>query len=297
MRDLFYLWLYRFFKFIFTVTPAFLLDPFLNFIAFLFYKFDAKHTKIIRANLNFAYADELTAEQKERIIKDTYQNFAKFAVNFIKNQNASKEKILEKIEFKNEQIFQNALTSGRPIIVQTAHYGQWELFSLAMAAKFGGVSIVGRALDSAVMQRILEANRTRFDIELIDKMGGAKQILKAVKARRLVGILVDQNTAKDEGVEVKFFGRKVLHTPAVSIFAQKTDALIVPAFIREKGANLSEICFFPPIDVRDFDKEGAVLKATQAQSDATEAAVREKPDEYFWFHKRFKHFNEEIYKC
>jgi len=156
---------------------------------------------------------------------------------------------------------------------------------------------VGRALDSAVMQRILAANRTRFDIELIDKMGGAKQILKAVKARRLVGILVDQNTAKEEGVEVKFFGRKVLHTPAVSIFAQKTDALIVPAFIREKARNLSEICFSPPIDVRDFDKEVAVLKATQAQSDATEAAVREKPSEYFWFHKRFKHFNEEIYKC
>ena len=138
MRDLFYLWLYRFFKFIFTVTPAFLLDPFLNFIAFLFYKFDAKHTKIIRANLNFAYAEELTAEQKEQIIKDTYQNYAKFAVNFIKNQNASKEKILEKVEFKNLEIFQNALASGRPIIVQTAHYGQWELFSLAMAAKFGG---------------------------------------------------------------------------------------------------------------------------------------------------------------
>ena len=78
-----------------------MLDPFLNFIAFLFYKFDAKHTKIIRANLNFAYANELTAAQTERIIKDTYQNFAKFAVNFIKNQNASKEKILEKVEFKN----------------------------------------------------------------------------------------------------------------------------------------------------------------------------------------------------
>ena len=102
----------RFFKFIFTVTPAFLLDPFLNFIAFLFYKFDAKHTKIIRANLNFAYAEELTAEQKEQIIKDTYRNYAKFAVNFIKNQNASKEKILEKVEFKNLEIFQNALASA-----------------------------------------------------------------------------------------------------------------------------------------------------------------------------------------
>ena len=97
MRDLFYLWLYRFFKFIFTVTPAFLLDPFLNFIAFLFYKFDAKHTKIIRANLNFAYTQELTVEQKEQIIKDTYRNYAKFAVNFIKNQNYTLKIILKNL--------------------------------------------------------------------------------------------------------------------------------------------------------------------------------------------------------
>ena len=33
---------------------------------------------------------------------------------------------------KSIEIFTNALKSGRPIIVQTAHYGEWELFSLAI---------------------------------------------------------------------------------------------------------------------------------------------------------------------
>ena len=298
MRDIFYLALYYILKFILFISPDFLLNPFLDLIAKIFYKFDKKHTKIIRANLNFAYKDELSSEQKESIVKNVYKNYAKFAINFIKNQNTTKEKVLKKVEFKNLEIFTNALKSGRPIIVQTAHYGEWELFSLAMAAKFGAVSIVGRALDSSVMQKILKANRTQFNIELIDKSGGAKRILKAIKDKRLLGILVDQNTAKSDGIEIEFFGKKALHTPAVSVFAQKTDALIIPAFIKtsEENNKINEIYFFEPIDIRNFDKDEAILKATQAQADATESFIRQKPDEYFWFHKRFKHFNEEIYE-
>ncbi|QCD52071.1 lipid A biosynthesis lauroyl acyltransferase [Campylobacter sp. RM16192] len=298
MRDIFYLLTYWFFKFLLFILPDFLLSPFLDLIANLFYKFDKKHNKIIMANLDFAYENELTNEQKKQIAKNVYKNYAKFAINFIKNQNSTKEKILKKVRFRNLEIFTNALNSGRAIIVQTAHYGEWELFSLAMAAKFGPVSIVGRALDSSVMQKILKANRTQFDIELIDKSGGAKQILKAIKERRLLGILVDQNTAKSDGIEVNFFGKRVLHTPSVSIFAQKSDAIIVPAFIKisDEDSKINEICFFEPIDIRNFSKDEAILEATKAQADATEKFIRQKPDEYFWFHKRFKHFNEEIYR-
>lgn len=296
MRDFFYLCLYRFFKFIIFILPEFVLNSFLDFIALLFYKFDKKHTKIIRSNLNFAYGDELSEVKREEIIKNTYKNYAKFAINFIKNQNTTKQKILDKVSFKNTEIFENALKSNRAIIVQTAHYGEWELFALAMAAKFGKAAVVGRELDSPAMQKILAKNRTQFDILMIDKIGGAKQIIKSIKERRPVGILVDQNTAKSDGIEVNFFGKKVLHTPAASILAQKTDALIIPTFIRTKDGNTSEITFFEPIDVKNFAKEEAISKATQLQADATEKFIREKPDEYFWFHKRFKHFNEEIYR-
>ncbi|MGB2551845.1 lipid A biosynthesis lauroyl acyltransferase [Campylobacter sp. MOP51] len=297
MRDFGYVCLYLFFKFMIFILPDFILNQILNFIAFLFYKFDKKHTKIIRANLNFAYGSEISEQVCEEIIQNTYKNYAKFAINFIKNQDTTKQKVLDKVSFKNVEIFENALNANRPIIVQTAHYGEWELFALAMAAKFGKAAVVGRELDSPAMQKILAKNRTQFDILMIDKTGGAKQIIKSIKERRPVGILVDQNTAKSDGIEVNFFGKKVLHTPAASILAQKTGAIIIPAFIRTQDKNKSEICFFKPIDVKEFDKEEAVLKATQAQADATEKFIREKPDEYFWFHKRFKHFNEEIYRC
>ena len=285
-------------KFLIFIMPCSLQNMLAKFLAFAFMKLKKKRFHIVMTNLDLAFGETKTKEEKLEIAKKCYYNFAKYlGINFILNQNTTKQKILEKVVFKNEHFLVDAMKSGRPIIVATAHFGQWEIFGLAVAAHFGPSSVLGRRLDSSVMDKILRANRSQFDVELIDKDGGAKDILKALKARRLVGILVDQNTAPKEGIKVNFFGKDVLHTPAASVLAQKTNALIINAFIYQKGENLNEICFEQPIDISTFDKEDAVQKVTQMQCSACEEMVRAKPEEYFWFHQRFKRFYENEYKC
>ena len=285
-------------KFLIFILPSSLQKMLAKFLAFAFMKLKKKRFHVVMTNLNLAFGETKSKEEKLEIAKKCYYNFAKYlGINFILNQNTTKQKILEQVVFKNEHFLLDAIRSGRPIIVTTAHFGQWEIFPLAVAAHFGPSSVLGRKLDSRVMDKILRANRAQFDVELIDKDGGAKDILKALKARRIVGILVDQNTAPKDGIKVQFFGKDVLHTPAASVLAQKTNALIINAFIYQKGENLNEICFEQPIDINTFDKEDAVQKATQMQCSACEEMVRARPEEYFWFHQRFKRFYENEYKC
>ena len=285
-------------KFLIFILPSSLQNMLAKFLAFAFMKLKKKRFHVVMTNLDLAFGETKTKEEKLEIAKKCYYNFAKYlGINFILNQNTTKQKILKQVVFKNEHFLLDAMKSGRPIIVTTAHFGQWEIFGLAVAAHFGPSSVLGRKLDSSVMDKILRANRAQFDVELIDKDGGAKDILKALKARRIVGILVDQNTAPKDGIKMQFFGKDVLHTPAASVLAQKTNALIINAFIYQKGENLNEICFEQPIDISTFDKEDAVQKATQMQCSACEEMVRARPEEYFWFHQRFKRFYENEYKC
>ena len=285
-------------KFLIFILPSSLQKMLAKFLAFAFMKLKKKRFHVVMTNLDLAFGETKSKEEKLEIAKKCYYNFAKYlGINFILNQNTTKQKILKQVVFKNEHFLLDAIKSGRPIIVTTAHFGQWEIFGLAVAARFGASSVLGRKLDSSVMDKILKANRAQFDVELIDKNGGAKDILKALKARRIVGILVDQNTAPKDGIKVQFFGKDVLHTPAASVLAQKTNALIINAFIYQKGENLNEICFEQPIDISTFDKEDAVQKATQMQCSACEEMVRARPEEYFWFHQRFKRFYENEYKC
>lgn len=300
MLDYFYLGLYYALRFFVKISPKCVLKGFLKSLASAFYHLDKKHTNIMRVNLKMCFAS-LKDDEIERLIKKNYYNFALFAAEFLLNQNTTKEQILSKISFENEELFNSVLSQNRPIIVQTAHYGNWELFSLAMAARYGAVSIIGRALDSGKMNEILSANRTRFDIELIDKKSAVKQALKALNNRRLLGILVDQNTAKNEGLECEFFSHKIMHTHAASVFASKSGAIIIPAFIErdESKDDSFKIVFYEPIDMQvlsqNHSKEGAIRLATQAQSDATAAQISKKPDEYFWMHKKFKCFYKDSY--
>ena len=300
MLDYFYLGLYYTLRFLVKISPKCVLKGFLKSLASAFYHLDKKHTNIMRVNLKMCFA-ALKDDEIERLIKKNYYNFALFGAEFLLNQNTTKEQILSKISFENEELFNSVLSQNRPIIVQTAHYGNWELFSLAMAARYGAVSIIGRALDSAKMNEILSANRTRFDIELIDKKSAVKQALKALNNRRLLGILVDQNTAKNEGLECEFFSHKIMHTHAASVFASKSGAIIIPAFIErdESKDDSFKIVFYEPIDMQvlsqNHSKEEALKLATQAQSDATAAQISKKPDEYFWMHKKFKCFYEDNY--
>lgn len=300
MLDYFYLGLYYALRFFVKIAPKCVLKGFLKSLASAFYHLDKKHTNIMRVNLKMCFAS-LKDDEIEKLIKKTYYNFALFGAEFLLNQNTTKEQILSKISFENEELFNSVLSQNRPIIVQTAHYGNWELFSLAMAARYGAVSIIGRALDSGKMNEILSANRTRFDIELIDKKSAVKQALKALNNRRLLGILVDQNTAKNEGLECEFFSHKIMHTHAASVFASKSGAIIVPAFIErnESKDDSFKIVFYEPIDMQvlsqNHSKEGAIRLATQAQSDATAAQISKKPDEYFWMHKKFKCFYKDSY--
>ena len=284
-------------KFLIFILPSSLQNMLAKFLAFAFMKLKKKRFHVVMTNLNLAFGETKTKEEKLEIAKKCYYNFAKYlGINFILNQNTTKQKILEQVVFKNEHFLLDAIRSGRPIIVTTAHFGQWEIFPLAVAAHFGPSSVLGRKLDSSVMDKILRANRAQFDVELIDKDGGAKDILKALKARRIVGILVDQNTAKSDGLECEFFGRKILHTHSAAILAQKTNALIICAFVRKNTQNLrdTDIVFTRTIDVKTLG-ENAIIKATQIQSDETQNFIAQDPREYFWFHKKFKHFYEEIY--
>jgi len=296
--DSIYIFLFYTFRFFIKYSPSFISNALLNFLSYIGYTLDKKHRKIARVNLDLAYENRLSYIEKENIIKSCYKNIIYNLADFVKNQASTREEILSKVVFKNEHFLQDALNNNRKIIVQTAHYGNWELLSLSIAAKFSSVSVVGRDLDSAVMNEILTKNREQFDIELISKYGAMKGMMKALKLGRALGVLVDQNTSDKEGLLIDFFGKQARHTPSVAILARKFDAIIIPAFIKTYDFKKYEVCFYEPIEMNSSDdKEKDIFECVQKQADITQKIIEEKPDEWFWLHQRWKNKYEGLYNA
>lgn len=294
--DSFYLGTFYLFRFITLYTPKFIMDLILKAGALFFYTIDKKHRRIAQVNLDLAYEDKLSQAEKIAIIKGCYKTLVYTLADFFKNQGASKEEVLEKVTFHDETFLINPLKEGKKIIIMTAHYGNWELLSLSIAAKFTPLAIVGRDLESDVMNKILTKNREQFNIELLSKTGAMKGMVKALKNTRPVGILVDQNTSETEGVLIDFFGKKARHTPSVAVLAKKFDAVIVPAYITMRDSKNFDVRFYEEIVMEDSgDKEADILKCVQAQADVTQKIIEDKPEEWFWLHQRWKNQYEEAY--
>ncbi len=289
MKEVFYWTLFYSFKFFIVITPTRVMDCIVKGLAAFMYAIDAKHRKIASVNLELAYKDAISNEKKEKIIKATYVNLIYLLIDFIQNQGISKEVLLDKVTFHNSDILMSAMNSDSKIILMTAHYGNWELLPLAIAAKFGPLTGVGRKLDSAVMDKILSKNRQQFNIEMLDKKGAMREMISVLKDNRMLGLLVDQNTSENEGILIDFFGNPARHTPSAAILARRFDALIIPAFITTEDHRHYEITFYEPILTnKSEDKERDILESVQKQANITEEIIRHKPEAWFWLHKRWK---------
>ncbi|WP_201353998.1 lipid A biosynthesis lauroyl acyltransferase [Hydrogenimonas urashimensis] len=293
MKDFAYVTLYRLFRLFVLYTPKSVRFPVVRSMARFAYILDRRHRRIAYVNLDIAFDDTLPAEEKKRIVKRTYENLLFLIHDFVLNQSIGKTDLLEKVKIVDRHYIDEAASRDKPLIFITAHYGNWEIAPLVSAALYGPITIVGRPLDSRKMNEILKRGRERFDVELVEKRGAMRRLITALRNGRNVGLLVDQNTTRDEGIEVQFFGKTVRHTPAAALLARRLDLAVVPIFVRSDDHEHYTIKVYPPIEpVKTENAEEDIKRHVQAQADVTERAIREKPDEWFWLHKRWRsHYN------
>jgi len=79
--------------------------------------------------------------------------------------------------------------------------------------------------------------------------------------------------------------------------ARRFDALIIPAFITTDDHLHYTITFYEAIKTeKTEDKDKDILVSVQKQAKITEEIIRERPEEWFWLHQRWKNQFEEYYQ-
>jgi KDO2-lipid IV(A) lauroyltransferase len=291
--------MYKFFSLLVKFLPTSLLNLILKSLAYIAFRLDKKHTRIISSNLDFALNHQLNNEAKKNIAQRVYYNLIQNIIGLMKRENLPAEKLLKNVQFVNKDILYNALKNKQKIIFITGHYSNWELIPPALTTKFGiELAIIGRKLDSEIMDQILVKNREQYNVKMIYRKGAMKEAIKVLKQNKALGLLLDQHLAeKQGGIKVNFFGKSVTHSPAVSILARNFDAAVIPVFISTDNYENHTLTFYEPLPVIKTDnKEEDILKMTQAQADITQKVIENKPEEWFWVHKRWKAYFPELYK-
>lgn len=296
IKDYFILILYYIFLFLFFITPKFLMEKFLRFLAFLAYKVDKKHLKIARANIDLVFEQNLSKDRKEEIIYNSYKSLCFNMYELIENQRVNKEILFSKANILNKEIIEKAFKDNRKVIYITAHYGGWEITLPYIAMMFGEIAVVNRRMDNPYIQKKYEIARSKNKITMLEKKSAAKGMLTAFKENKSIAVVIDQHIGS--GIDIEFLGQKVKATDSTARVALKFDAIIIPIFTVNNGFRDWTIEVQEPIDVKtyEFKSEDKIKELTQIQNDIVSNQILKKPDFWLWQHKRFKAFNDEIYK-
>jgi KDO2-lipid IV(A) lauroyltransferase len=285
MVDRLYLALFYILKFLIFITPEHSHRSLAKILAYPLNIFGKKYLEIVRKNVEIAFGKDMTPNDKEKIVNGSFENLVLVLIDLIFNMDIKKEILISKVSFKNREVLSKAIKDNRKVVLVTAHYGTWEALSYIIGLAFKDLICIARPLDSAPMDKILFDSRSRFNTQMVNKDGAIKDIIKGLKQNKLVAMLIDHHPKKsDKSTVVDFFGKKTDFTPSSALIAKKFDAVIIPTFIHKKESNYY-VEFDTPIDTKEIDSIDTIV---QLQASSIEKAIRNRPREWFWFHKRWK---------
>jgi KDO2-lipid IV(A) lauroyltransferase len=271
-------------------------DKLTQALAALWYRLDERHRRITRRNLEFAYGGELGPEAREELARATFRHFVRFAWETLELLAAPRSYIKSRVVVLGASRFDAALAQGRGVVAVAAHAGNWEYTVLGFGLKYRPVAVVGRELDHPWGARLARRFRQRGGNWVVGKQRGMKEILHHLQLNRVVGIVIDQNTAADQGVLVDFFGKPARTTPVAAILARRRDIPVLPVFSRRLPDGRHLLAILPPLPMeKTADIEGDIKRHLELQSRAIEAWVRTAPSQYLWLHRRWKNQFPEIY--
>ena len=110
------------------------------------------------------------------------------------------------IELVNSQVMLKAITSGRPLLIVTGHFGNWEMAGFALGLLGFKTYAVARVLDNAHLEQYLKQFRQKTGQKILAKKGDFDQMQGLLEQGAVIATLADQD-AGPKGMFVEYFGR------------------------------------------------------------------------------------------
>ncbi len=249
-----------------------------------------KRMRVGAQNLRAAYGEQMTPQRATRMARQVFAQLGAGVIEMLRLPAIDQAYVDRYIQFHGLEHIAAAKRSGRPVILLTAHYGNWELASIAGAMNGLAVLALARAQGNLPkLYQLLVSYREAKGCRIVHKGGAVRQLLRALERRELVAIVADQSSRHGEFVE--FFGRPALFASGPFGMAWTTKALLVPVLIHRVRGPFHRIEFEPPIDLRQrpMEKLPAIRDGMERFAAVLRRHIERDPVQWLWLHKRWKH--------
>ncbi|NLN59968.1 MAG: lysophospholipid acyltransferase family protein [Deltaproteobacteria bacterium] len=269
-------------------VPLFLRKAFFYGLWRLFYYLSPRHRFIALHNLIRAFPDKSMAEII-RITKGAYRNLAIVCAEFFDLPKMNRSRLNDLLDIEGLERAQQALGKKKGLLLFGAHFSNWELMAAAASALIAPGVMIYRPLDNPFLERFVKYVRTSRGNVLVSKKKAMLQMFRCLAKNGVVGVLIDQNVSRREGVFADFFGRPACTTDGLAQMAIKSETPVMPAFIIRKPDGRYRLIIGKEVEIiRTGNSEDDIRTNTQRFTSIIEGVIRQYPDQWLWLHQRWK---------
>ena len=239
-------------------------------------------------NLEIAFPN-WNSNKKKSLLHSCYRHYGMVLADFFRLPKVmrKKDKIIVHIPPESLELLKQS-PGG---IIMSGHIGNWEYIGPSLGInniKCAGVALIQR--NSTSNQFFNELRRSE-NVKIIPVDSGSKVMIQTILDGYYLGLISDQNAGR-KGTEAQFFNSPVSVPKGAAAFHLKTNTPILVGFCILYG-DYSYHLSFQELDVQGLPEKSneIIVEINRRYSKLLEDIVKEYPQQYFWFHRKWAREN------
>ena len=244
-----------------------------------------------RANLRAAFPDK-DSEWIETTLRGAWENLGRVAGEYVHLGRLwdydPAQPNTGRIITDDEAVFTELQDDGKPALCFAVHLGNWELPAVMAAAHGLPSAVVYRMPNNkAVAKEIIRIRAPLMGRLIRSRAQAPLEMAASLTQGEHLGMLVDQHFSR--GVDVTFFGRRCKANPTIARLARQFECPVVGVRVIRLPNRRFRIAAEGPITLpRDPEGRIDVPATTQLITNVVERWIREHPEQWLWFHRRWR---------
>lgn len=241
--------------------------------------------KIARRNLLIAFPDK-DAAWHARVLKAQWEGLGRSFAEFSLMDRIRPS--TGRVELVNGERLKEIAATMTPVVFVSGHLSNWEVMPAAIVDSGVVCQMTYRAANNPYVDERIKKSRFRYGVRLFAPKGGdgARELLDAMKRGESVALMNDQKF--NGGVAAPFFGKLAHTAPGPTRLALRFGTVLQPMSVqRIKGARFRAIVHEPIAVPKTGDRTRDIEAGVALINAFMEERIRERPEEWFWVHKRW----------
>jgi len=241
----------------------------------------AGYDRRVRDNLSLIMPD-LPPSEVRRLMRDVPRNVGRTLIEIYSGPEFTARATATPLEGEGLAALAEAHAAGRPVILVTGHFGNYDASRAALIARGYRVGALYRPMGDPDFNAHYVAAISRIGTPVFPRgRAGLGDMVRFLRSGGMLGLLMDQHMR--HGAALSFFDHTAMTALSAAELALKYDALLVPTYgIRQPNGLDFRIVVEAPIPASTPEA------MTQALNDSLEKWVRDHLDQWFWIHRRWK---------